>query len=168
MAGTVLGILAAALAVERWARLSRRVLRHYRSVAVFLGGHDSVEGGMTMEDVNTHWHCCSTRTRVEFVGKNRRSQVFSKKMIKNTTNHPPRIGSSPTADPRDPIGRSGAKKVTNERRHYGPRVALRTVWGCQRRLGSLRRNRSEIWPHCGDSGRLGHWRMLPNLKNGVS
>ena len=47
MAGTVLGILAAALAVERWTRLSRRVLRHYRSVAVFLGGHDSLERGIT-------------------------------------------------------------------------------------------------------------------------
>jgi len=43
VAWTVLGILAAALAVERWASLSRRVLRHYRSVAVFLGGHDSLE-----------------------------------------------------------------------------------------------------------------------------
>ena len=40
--------------------------------------------GRTMEDVPPHWHCCSTRTRVEFVGKNRRSQVFYKKMIKNT------------------------------------------------------------------------------------
>ena len=35
------------------------------------------------------WHCCSTRTRGEFGAKNRRSQVFSKKMIKNTTNIPP-------------------------------------------------------------------------------
>ena len=34
------------------------------------------------------WHCCSTRTRVEFGGKNLRSQV-PKKMIKNTTNIPP-------------------------------------------------------------------------------
>jgi hypothetical protein len=42
-----------------------------------------------MEDVPPPWHCCSTRTRVEFVGKNLRSQVFSKKMIKNTTNTPP-------------------------------------------------------------------------------
>jgi len=45
----VLGILAAALAVERWSRHSRRVLRHYRSVAVFLGGHDSLERGITRE-----------------------------------------------------------------------------------------------------------------------
>ena len=30
-----------------------------------------------------------------------------------------------------PSGRSGAKKVSNEKRRYGPRVALRTVWGCQ-------------------------------------
>lgn len=29
-------------------------------------------------------HCCSTRTRVEFGGKNRRSQVFFRKMIQNT------------------------------------------------------------------------------------
>lgn len=49
MAGTVLGILAATLAVERWARLSRRVLCHRRSVVVFLGGHDSLERGITRE-----------------------------------------------------------------------------------------------------------------------
>jgi hypothetical protein len=42
------------------------------------------EESMTMEDAPTPWHCCSTRTRVEFGGKNRRSQVFSKKMIQNT------------------------------------------------------------------------------------
>jgi len=42
-----------------------------------------------MDDVPPPLHCCSTRTRVEFGGKNRRSQVFYKKMIKNTTNtHP--------------------------------------------------------------------------------
>ena len=35
-------------------------------------------------------------------------------------------------------------------------------------LVGLRRNRSEIWRGSGDSGRLGPWRMLPNLKNGVS
>ncbi len=43
---------------------------------------------MTMEDAPTPWQCCSTRTRVEFVGKNRRSQVFFKKMIKKTTHTP--------------------------------------------------------------------------------
>jgi len=37
-----------------------------------------------MDDVPPPWHCCSTRTRVEFGGKNLRNQVFSKKMIKNT------------------------------------------------------------------------------------
>lgn len=52
----------------------------------------------TMEDVHTTLHCCSTRTRVEFGGKNLRSQVFSKKMIKNTTNTPPGQGTSPAAD----------------------------------------------------------------------
>ena len=114
-----------------------------------------------MEDVHTTLHCCSTRTRVEFAGKNRRSQVFYKKMIKNNTHTPPRIGSSPTADPRDPIGRSSAKKVTNEKRRYGPRVALRTVWWCQCRLVGLRRNRREIWPNCGDCG----MRMPARLSN---
>jgi len=45
---------------------------------------------MTMEDAPTPWQCCSTRTRVEFGGKNRRSQVFSKKPIKKSTSTPPR------------------------------------------------------------------------------
>jgi len=55
-------------------------------------------------------HCCSTRTRVEFGGKNRSSQVFYKKMIKNNTHTPTRIGSYPTADPEPPAGGVAQKK----------------------------------------------------------
>ncbi len=63
-----------------------------------------------MDDVPPPLHCCSTRTRVEFVGKNRRSQVFFKKMIKKTTHTPTRIGSYPTADPETPAGGVAQKK----------------------------------------------------------
>ena len=55
-------------------------------------------------------HCCNTRTRVEFGGKNRRSQVFYKKMIKNNTHTPPGQGTSRTADPEPPAG-----EVTQEK-----------------------------------------------------
>ena len=64
----------------------------------------------TMEDVTPPWHCCSTRTRVEFAGKNLRSQVFSKENDQKHHKHPPGQGTSRTADPEPPEGGVAQKK----------------------------------------------------------